>query len=79
MAIAGGMLWWGLEGAIFGPLVLCCILVLGGVYKAIFFKTMTTPGSISSKEESSDIEERPVVSGGPLSSESYANGHVKLN
>uniref|UniRef100_A0A915K3R3 Transmembrane protein 245 n=1 Tax=Romanomermis culicivorax TaxID=13658 RepID=A0A915K3R3_ROMCU len=36
MAITGGMLWWGLEGAIFGPLVLCCLLVTGSMYIDIF-------------------------------------------
>ncbi|CDW52154.1 Transmembrane protein C9orf5 [Trichuris trichiura] len=35
MAVAGGLLWWGLEGAIFGPLVLCCLLVLVSTYKIL--------------------------------------------
>ncbi|KRX64254.1 Transmembrane protein [Trichinella sp. T9] len=35
MAVAGGLMWWGLEGAIFGPLVLCFLLVLVSTYKIL--------------------------------------------
>uniref|UniRef100_A0A5S6QW51 Transmembrane protein n=1 Tax=Trichuris muris TaxID=70415 RepID=A0A5S6QW51_TRIMR len=35
MAVAGGLMWWGLEGAIFGPLVLCCLLVLVSTYRIL--------------------------------------------
>lgn len=32
LAIAGGIYWFGLEGAILGPVLLCCILVVLDVY-----------------------------------------------
>ena len=42
LAIAGGMYWLGLEGAIFGPIILCCLIVLVNVYS-----TMIKPESPS--------------------------------
>lgn len=66
MAIAGGILWWGLEGAIFGPLVLCFILVLGGVYKKICFETMdlssgtSTPAGGVSRTGSVILDQAPL-------------------
>jgi hypothetical protein len=32
LAIVGGMYWLGLQGAIFGPIILCVMLVLINVY-----------------------------------------------
>lgn len=44
LAIAGGMYCMGLEGAILGPILLCCLVVLINMYSSILNTGTPTQG-----------------------------------
>lgn len=43
LAIAGGMYWMGLEGAIVGPVVLCCLIVAVNMYQTMLKPDTSAP------------------------------------
>lgn len=46
LAIAGGMYWMGLEGAIVGPVVLCCLIVAVNMYQTMLKPDTSAPGKM---------------------------------
>ncbi len=42
LAIAGGVYYRGIEGALIGPIVLCCLLVGVKLYNETMAKTLST-------------------------------------
>ena len=45
LAIAGGVYWLGLQGAVIGPLLLCTLVIVLNLFKALI-KTETTNDSV---------------------------------
>lgn len=57
MAIAGGVYYRGIEGALIGPIVLCCLLV--GI--RLYNETMATTLSPNQEQEFSSTSANPTV------------------
>ena len=49
LAIAGGIYWLGLEGALVGPILLCCLIVAVNVYSTMLRPESETTGPSSGK------------------------------
>lgn len=60
LAIAGGVFYLGIEGALFGPLLLCCLFVAFNMYSSIMQESTTTsPLTNSESTPHSTIKLRP--------------------
>ncbi|KAH9505458.1 hypothetical protein Btru_057375 [Bulinus truncatus] len=46
LAIAGGILFMGLEGAIIGPIILCCLIVVVNMYGSMLQNYPSTPAPV---------------------------------
>ncbi|XP_069121345.1 transmembrane protein 245-like isoform X2 [Argopecten irradians] len=55
LAIAGGIYWMGLEGAIFGPILLCCLIVVIRLYGTMLQPDPATPDPEKDFNLNSDI------------------------
>ncbi|CAF4963214.1 unnamed protein product, partial [Rotaria socialis] len=61
LAIAGGVYYRGIEGALIGPIVLCCLLVGARLYNETMATTLSPNHEQESPKSSSNPTGQPVV------------------